>query len=43
MLDLFGNHIVGFPTRWLISVQMYVHNSKVVLIFACLGICFDFE
>ena len=25
MLDLFGNHIVGFPTRWLI----YVTNRKI--------------
>ena len=25
MSDLFGNHIVGFPTRWLISLNRYVN------------------
>ena len=25
MSDLFGNHIVGFPTRWLISCHCVSH------------------
>ena len=25
MSDLFGNHIVGFPTRWLKSVYLHGH------------------
>ena len=26
MSDLFGNHIVGFPTRWLISFENSHHS-----------------
>ena len=27
MSDLFGNHIVGFPTRWLICKYMYKQTN----------------
>ena len=28
MSDLFGNHIVGFPTRWLIYIYIYSWNAS---------------
>ena len=28
MSDLFGNHIVGFPTRWLISVKKHYQRQS---------------
>ena len=33
MLDLFGNHIVGFPTRWLICyiLEVLTYSSPLTL------------
>ena len=30
MSDLFGNHIVGFPTRWLISIVVILDESVIL-------------
>ena len=34
MSDLFGNHIVGFPTRWLICI--YIVNTVIIVVGAFL-------
>ena len=31
MSDLFGNHIVGFPTRWLIREHLSVSGERFAL------------
>ena len=37
MPDLFGNHIVGFPTRWLILCNVPVGMTEDASEIGCLG------